>query len=430
MAVAQPSAAPSTDPGASLSGQFSQLSRDIAGQKKQIAASTGEEEATERTAYKGYTTDLNSIADQFHKLKTEGESILKPFTPPKPEDPTRGYGASLAGLMGIVSAFSGGSVLASMQSATAAINAARQNNSDEYSRAFNEWKVNNDLAMKKLTWENEQLRNVLDLSKTNYDAATAHARTLAAITQDKALMVTLDSEGLKGAAELYDARIKGQEAADKHSLFLLQFGMQKDLDLALKSLAGNTDNGPQAAASANAGRKIELRSVAGPQSEFPRIMAGVEGFAFGKTTGLAATHVQTREALEQLKEKTLDAFRTSQVGRSLAKQMSAVEDIVPKGGFFTTYSSAREKVLQTRQNLASLMTDLIQDAQSAYAIGDKGKLVEDIAALNKAKSVIRDYDSILQNNPDPNVVDEEDKADKSGGDKGWSIEPFSMESAP
>lgn len=380
-----------------------QQQQDIAGLRKDIAKTTAEESATEAAAYKGYTSDLKAISEQFEKLKKEGEDVLKSFEAPKPQDPLKSYGASMAGLMGIVSFFTHSSMLPALNAATGAINAAKAGNSEEYDRKFNEWKTNTELATKKLTWENEQLHTILDLAKTHYDAATAHAKTLATITQDKALSATLDAQGIEGVAKLYDARIKGSEELDRHKLFLLEYGQKVQLDKALKQFTRQQRADPSTLPPPNAGRKVDLYSVSGPMGELSGMAGMVTGVTAGKTYGEASRHVASREALEQLREKTLDAFRTSQVGRSLASQMKAVDDITPTFGL-VTYPTLRESVKQTRDNLAGLITTLADDAQSAYALGNKGKLTEDISALNKAQSVLRDYDAILADNPDPGVT--------------------------
>jgi len=398
-----PAPAPNTDltSTSGLSGLVAQQQKDIGKLSKDVAASTAEEKATEDSAYKGFTSDLSSIADQFEKLKKEGEDVLKPFTPPKPEDPLKSYGATIGGLMGIVSFFTHQPMIGSLNAAAAAVNAARAGNDDAYNKSFEQWKANTDLAAKRLNWENDQLKTILDLSKTNYDAATSHVKSLAAITNDKALVVSLEANGIEGVSKLLDARIKGQEEADRHSQFLLDFGQQQSLVGAMNALNKPPKQGA-ASGLPNAGREVDLYSVSGVPGDISGVGAVVEGLTTGKTAGMASRHVQTKEALEQLREKTLDTFRSSQVGRSLASQMKAVDDIVPKGGF-VTYPSLREAVLQTRENLASLLTNLADDAQDAYALKNRAKLTEDLISINKVRSLMADYDNILQNNPDPNA---------------------------
>lgn len=384
-----------------------QLQKDIASTKAAVTRTADEAEATERTAFKGYSANLDDISSQFEKLKKEGEEALKPFEAPKPQDPLKSYGASMAGLMGIVSFFTHGSMVPAMNAATASINALREGNTEAYDRSFNEWKTNTELATKKLTWESEQLHTILELSKDNYDLAVSHAKNLAAITQDRALSVTLDAQGIEGAAKLYDARIKGQEALDKHSAFLLDYGERKLLENSLKGLVQSGALGGDAANQKNlpppnAGRKVDLKAVAFPMGDLAGIAAPVEGAALGKAYGEAARHVTTKEALDQLREKTLSAFRSSQLGRSLAAQMKSVDDIVPRGGL-TTYPTIREAVKQTRENLAGLRNDLLLEAQTSFTGKNRGKLAEDVKAISQISSVLRDYDAILQDNPEPGV---------------------------
>ena len=185
------------------------MQQDIGIAKTDLAKNDKAAEDTENKSYAGYQDTVSKLADGYSKLQKEAADI-KPFEAPKKQDPMTSFGSLMSGAMGIVSLATGKSMIASLNAGAAAINATKENNDQEYTKAYEAWKTNTDFAFKQLDWENKQISTLMDMAKDNHAEAGAHIKTLSAITGDKALSITYDAQGIEGVQKLLDARQKVQ----------------------------------------------------------------------------------------------------------------------------------------------------------------------------------------------------------------------------
>lgn len=415
-----------------IASGVSQLNKDIGAVKQAVATNTAEAQKTETSAFAQFKSASSDIAAGYAKLKAEGEN-LKPFEAPTPKDPLKSYGASMAGLLGIVSAFTRAPMVDAMNAAAASINAIKANNTAEYDTAFNTWKANSDFAFKKLSWENEQLQSAINLATTDYNAAEAHIRSLAAITQDKALLVTLDGQGIEAAAKLYDARVKGAESAMKQAEFMATTGQRIKIwndwqktnpnasaqeklvannlimsggDLSLLSPGGGGESGGVGPAGGQGTEslgpsRVNLGVAGRLGYDFGKITSGVSQFFGGGKApeGLSRDVLETEKALDTLKVHTLSALKSEIPGReSKAMVERFQEDMAVESGMFTVPQSAWIKMRNTNSFLMSEANRIRKDILTQPGNYTQAQVGAARANYSELLSLSHQYSQVLDDN--------------------------------
>ena len=185
--------------------------------------------AAEDKAHSTFELESEESGKKFAELQKRGEELGKDsYKPPTPEDPLKSYGASVAALMGIASIFTKGSMIPVLNAGAAAVNAARQGNTDEYNRKFEEWKTNHDLMKEQLDWEAKAWEVWRQKLKDDHAEASGYAAALAARTGNTA-MAALNRKGdTETMSKMLDTQANLQSHADSHAehLITLKFAQE------------------------------------------------------------------------------------------------------------------------------------------------------------------------------------------------------------
>jgi hypothetical protein len=167
--------------------------------------STKQAKATIAKRDSGMEGILKDLSDQkFDKPPPQLDA--KAFQPPTMEDPAKAWGAPTSILALIGSFATRRPLTAALKSATAAINAVKQNNADSFQMAFDQWKADTDFAFKRAGWENDQYKSALDLFNTNFEHGITKLNTLATLNKDTAMLATLQSGNIGDITSLVNAR--------------------------------------------------------------------------------------------------------------------------------------------------------------------------------------------------------------------------------
>lgn len=146
---------------------------------------------------------------------------LKPWTEKPPEvDPARSFG-SVASLVGILfSAFTRTPMTSALNASAAAMRAQRTADLDAYQKAHQAWKDNTELAMKNAEWELRGYEVGMRQLEVNHNEGWAAIRTMAAQTQNKAVMAMADAgNALQFGRTIDSMRIAHQKAAEDTARF-------------------------------------------------------------------------------------------------------------------------------------------------------------------------------------------------------------------
>ncbi|TXH15062.1 MAG: hypothetical protein E6R03_07945 [Hyphomicrobiaceae bacterium] len=168
-------------------------------------------------------TDLEGITSKFGTRMGELRAQMpkapevKPFEAPEKVDPLSAFGSSAGILAGIASLFTRTPLTTSLKALTAGMDAISKGNAHAYEQAFDEWKSNTDYAFKAFDAQNEAYDQMLDLAKTDYDAAIRGIQQIAAMTDDKVMMTVAQMGEITKMEQLSNERkrlsIQAQEAA-------------------------------------------------------------------------------------------------------------------------------------------------------------------------------------------------------------------------
>lgn len=168
-------------------------------------------------------TDLEGITSGFHTKMGELKALMpkppemKKFEPPEQVDPIAAFGSSAGLLAGIASLFTRTPLTTSLKAMTAGMQAIQQGNAHAYEKAFEEWQENTDYAFKAFDEQNKAYDQMIDLAKTDYDAAIRGITQIAAMTDDQVMMTVSQMGELSKIENLNISRaelnMKTQEAA-------------------------------------------------------------------------------------------------------------------------------------------------------------------------------------------------------------------------
>lgn len=260
------------DSGQSLSSLASQIqskSADISAQasqqygqlQKQLESAPAQEEAQIRKEYpEGPPPPPKPVN-------------IKPFQPPQ----QRSFLESFGGMATILGALGGlltrHPLTASLNAASAAMQAYKKGDEEAYKNAYQSYKDNIDFAFKQSDHELAAYRTYLDDKNLVTDQVLNGIKTQAAIVGNQQMARMVEVQGLEGAADLYskmqdaNIRLKGldlqvREFADQHQETMMKIGVQKDYQKALQDQRTAIASGdPKKIKDANAGVDEALDKV-------------------------------------------------------------------------------------------------------------------------------------------------------------------------
>lgn len=110
----------------------------------------------------------------------------------------------------LASSFSGTPMNSALNAGAAAMNAINEGDMDKYHKAFDAWKENSNLTLKRLDLEEHQFGQIENLRTKNMESWRASAASLAARFNDKRLQILLENGMDAQALEAIDARAKSR----------------------------------------------------------------------------------------------------------------------------------------------------------------------------------------------------------------------------
>jgi hypothetical protein len=172
--AATPSPAPSTDP--------------IAGMQQDAAATSAAARAAGQ-ASQPYLKTIQDSANQLAGLQKEIDDLaknkpsldLKPFQAPTPQDPAKSF-VSIGSVLGLMASFATKTPMtAALNAMTAGMNAVKQQNADDFNKAFDTWKANTDLAIKSADFEEKLWGDALQAYQTDITLGESRMRVAGAM---------------------------------------------------------------------------------------------------------------------------------------------------------------------------------------------------------------------------------------------------------
>jgi hypothetical protein len=193
-----------------VSGDVSKGLVDI--QKKKMAAESG--------GYGSMLSDMNKDKQRVERAfnaEGVGRDELKPWNEQEESakhnyDPIQAFG-SFGSIFGILaSAFTHTPAVGAMNAAAAAMGAIKEGKTADYNRAYNAWKQNTDLVVKRQKIQHEAYQDAIGLMQTNMQAGEVKMRVLAARFGDQKTLFMLEHGLSKELIDLqYDRDHKALE---------------------------------------------------------------------------------------------------------------------------------------------------------------------------------------------------------------------------
>ena len=181
------------------------------------------------TTIKGRDADMEGILKNLSEQKFDKpppQLDVKQFKAPEMEDPAKAWGSPTTILAMIGSLATRRPLTASLKSATAAMNAVKQGNADQYQMAFDQWKADTDFAFKRATWENDQYKTALDVFNKDFDRGMSMISTYATLNKDTAMQAAIQSGNIGDITSLVNARANLTRAATENYDKLATVGEQ------------------------------------------------------------------------------------------------------------------------------------------------------------------------------------------------------------
>ena len=144
-------------------------------------------------------------------------------------DPIEAFGSLGSVFAMVASAFTRQPMVNALNGSAAAMNAIRAGNEKEYTKAFEAWKANTDLTIKRHNIQNQYYQNSIKMLETNMSAGRANMEMVATRFGDERTLFLLnnglDKEAIQLQASRADAISKMEEANQKITLN----GVRQDL---------------------------------------------------------------------------------------------------------------------------------------------------------------------------------------------------------
>lgn len=165
--------------GSDLDSLTNSVKKNMTGLFPQIATAEKQKADVAKTQALGEAKQLgdyrSQLADVLKENKPAPVDIGKP--PAQPDNNSIKQFGSLASMLGVfASAFTKKPALNALNASAAAMNAQRAGDQDAYKEAYQQWKDNTELALKKHKVEMENLHDILELSKEDQSAALAQLK--------------------------------------------------------------------------------------------------------------------------------------------------------------------------------------------------------------------------------------------------------------
>lgn len=208
-------------------------------------------EKNERTERIYSDTEKNLEHDQTQVARAYaatgiGPNELKPWDHAKQEekyrtDPIEAFG-SLGSVFGIVaSAFTHAPMENALNASAAAIKATKEGNDEQFKRAYQSWKDNTELAVKRHNMMRDSYADAVTLMKTNMAAGEARMSMEAARFGDKKAQFLLENGMSEELFKLIDSRNKAATGMLEASNAITEDGMRhKVFDGQMKAIDENT----------------------------------------------------------------------------------------------------------------------------------------------------------------------------------------------
>ena len=379
--------------------------------KKKIGAEGGMAAAEQRRDEQ-YRTRMNRMID------AEGATIdeLKPWNAEKElakreTNLWEQFGSPGFVISMLASAFTAMPMNSALSGGAAAMNAINAGKMDEYHKAFDAWKENSQLTLRRLNLEEKQFSQIDTLRTKDMEAWRAQATALAARFNDQRMLVMLtngyDQQALeardalaKSRVELSDATNRIQDNEIRRKLFMALNGDNKDpKKLAQAAMDAETimtaPKTPEQIAVANVISQPGFRDLPS-EDQNKQINAAIAGVSqaryFGRGGSMGAANIPGalqnwtdvrggNPPTPEMKSIIEGAYATkgASAGPSIAKVGAALEDIkdrLAKGE--TLDDAAQEKILRdaVRQATTAVAGGLLSDEDAKvmaeqYLAGDK-----------------------------------------------------------
>lgn len=200
-----------------IQGQADTILQQLPAAEMEKAKTDAEAKTQEVQAAQAFRDQIKPVLEAMKK-----KAPIPDDAPPdyQPQSPLEKFG-SLSSMLGIfASAFTRTPIVNALNSSAAAMKAANEGNEEAYQRNYEKWKDHAALGIKRAQEEREQLKDILDLSKTDFSLATAQAQALAASKGWKAVGLTTQANDLEGLGKLYESLGKATNGLEDQMKFL------------------------------------------------------------------------------------------------------------------------------------------------------------------------------------------------------------------
>ncbi len=233
-----------------IQGQADTILQQLPAAEMEKAKAEAEAKTQEVQATQAFRDQIKPVLDAMKKKPPAPDDAPPDY---QSQSPLEKFG-SLSSMLGIfASAFTRTPIVNALNSSAAAMKAADEGNEEAYNRNYEKWKEHTALGIKRAHEEREQLKDILDLSKTDYGLATAQAQALAASKGWKAVGLTTQANDLEGLGKLYESIGKATDGISQQLKFMelqhKQYELAKDERQAEDAKSGGlTPEGKQDAA--------------------------------------------------------------------------------------------------------------------------------------------------------------------------------------
>lgn len=345
--VVPPSAVPISVPKpkqkAANTSTLGTLENDLVSQTKQAEQDT--------TKYQDSVAKITQdFHDQLGELKSQAPKVpdVKPFEAPEQVNPISAFGSSAGLLAGIASLFTRAPLTASLNAISSGMKAINDGNATNYQRAYDEFKTNTDYAFKAFDAEGKQYDRLLDLAKTDYDGALNGIKTLATMTDDKAMQTASAMKGIEGVESLNIERARLAQETQLNSYKMIP---AKILDESINEFKIKNGRNPNSDELGQLYQKAQSSGVGGMES----------------TAQMIASYQMPMPSGYALKNMGGDSLVT------LVRQLNPDYNAVKYGAInkaYDAFTSGPASNLVTSGNVAIQHLSMLRDAASALKNGD------------------------------------------------------------
>lgn len=323
---------------------------------------------------------LQKLMEHRLQMETKYESMMMHPPEQKPVDAWQAFGSA-----SFIVAMLGG--LMARQHATAALTAGgdalqaiKDNNHDQYEKAYKVWEKQSDMATKMLSMENEDLRTILDEQRMSVDDKRAGLAQIAQMYQMTELSGRLATGDIDSQMQALDRqfsvaqKFEDQRVAIQH--WNQEFALKQQLaqQRGLQTYVGTTDDGQQITFTMMPGQPETARDSQGNSISPPKVYGKL-----GSGSQMAPSPQQIHDTAQLIAEYKLPplsgyAMRT-QYGYQTMAEVSKLNPTYDSNQYWGQRAAEqtvgrRGATLMMASNAAGQLVPIVQDLSSRISRTD------------------------------------------------------------